>query len=134
MGAAGAAQQAKPAQETFSPNPGKVIIPTEVVQESFKKVFLEDLLVLVMFVALVGVLILAFMDPSTIDGPTADGACEVGPKPRSGAEAFFVIAALWSCMYMKCSCCANKVSVTKGEMAKKFPEKYGHLDEENNVE
>lgn len=133
--AAGQVTGAKP-QEQFPANPGKVIIPVETVQASFRNVFMEDFVVLFMFVALLGVFILSFMDPVTVDGKRGEGSkvCLVGEKSKKCAEAYFVIAALWSFMYMKCSCCANKVSVTKEEMAQKFPDQYGHLDEGNAAE
>merc|ERR1712113_352854 len=117
-------------------NPGKVIIPTQVVQSSFKKVFMEDLAVLGMFILLVAICAMTWSSASTvemIDGPAKNQTQICGTNKVNESygkwfgEAFFPLAALWSFMYMKCSCCANKVSVTKEEMAKKFPDEYGHL-------
>merc|ERR1740116_305990 len=125
--AAGAAS--KPAGEQFPPNPGKVIIPTQVVQDAFKTVFLEDLAVLAMFIGLLAIFCLSW-SPSILD--SGANVCEKSDATKDCGMAFFCIGALWSFMYMKCSCCANKVSLTKEEYAS-YDEGYNKVDAAGNA-
>lgn len=105
--------------EKFGINPGKVIIPTKVVQGAFKKVFLEDIGVLVMFFALLGMFALSWMGPKTVDesaDSTSDKRCSVKELTKDMGYIFFWFGAIYSVAYMKCGCCANKVTINKDEM------------------
>jgi len=139
-GAAGAAfakaqgqEQPPPPPEPVAPKPGFVIVPGEVVKESFKKVWMEDFLVLAMFFALLA--LVYFCTPSgmeMLDGaPEAataatqeapaetagrrldDGACSVSNATATSGEYFFGLAFSWSFLYMCCSCFNNKVAIAK---------------------
>lgn len=96
-----------PAQE------GKRIVPAKVVQDSFKKVFCEDLVVLVMFFALVGMAVLAAMGAQTLDGEAKGSVCVVKDGTKSCGYYFLIVASLWSFAYMCCSCCSNKVTLAE---------------------
>merc|ERR1740121_1640851 len=61
--------------EKFSRHPGKAIIPTKVVQGAFKEVFMEDLVVLVMFFALLVVFFLSWKGPELVD--SGSNLCQV---------------------------------------------------------
>lgn len=115
--------------EKFGVNPGKIIIPTKVVQDSFKKVFMEDLGVLLMFFALLGMCALSWMGPKTVD-ESADSSsskpCRVDETTKSMGYLFFWFGAGYAVTYMKCGCCANKVTVDKDEMRQYCPE-YGQV-------
>merc|ERR1712039_402738 len=101
-------------REHFDKKEGKIIIPTKVVQDSFRKVFLENLAVLAMFFLLIGMLVLSYMGPESVDAQT--GQCTVNGTTKSCGYVFFFLPAVWSFMYLQCSCCANKVSIAKEEM------------------
>merc|ERR1719189_3227083 len=79
-----AAAQTKAPTEQFPPNPGKVIIPTEVVQNSFKRVFMEDFIVLAMFFVLVAIFVLSFVDPSDIDKESGRRLRDTKAAPSAG--------------------------------------------------
>merc|ERR1712045_690423 len=104
---------------------GKIIIPTKVVQESFRKVFMENLAVLGMFVLLIGMMALSYMGPETVDDP-GEG-CRVSHITRNCGYPFFLLPAVWSFMYLKCSCCANKVTISKEEM-QSYDEGYQYVE------
>merc|ERR1712150_239176 len=98
------------------PQDGNRIVPQKVVQDCFKRVFYEDLVVLAMFFALVGMAVLAGVGPSALDGeaPGKDPKapiCEVEDGTKKGGYYFLVVAFLWSFAYMCCSCCSNKVTL-----------------------
>merc|ERR1712039_139178 len=101
-------------REHFDKNEGKIIIPTKVVQDSFRKVFLENLAVLAMFFLLIGMLVLSYMGPESVDAKT--NACTVNSATKTCGYTFFFLPAVWSFMYLQCSCCANKVTIDKAEM------------------
>jgi len=103
-------------REEFGMNPGKIIIPTKVVQGAFSKVFLENLAVLAMFLLLIGMAVLSFMGPASVD-KGIDTPCSVTGSTQTVGYAFFVLPAVWSFLYMKCNCCANKVTLSKEEMS-----------------
>lgn len=98
----------------YAVNPGKIIVPTKVVQDAFRTVFMEDLVVLLMFFALLGMFALSWQGPSVVD---TDGSTPLCNVERSTAKdcglLFFWIAFLYSFMYMWCPCCANKVTIKK---------------------
>jgi len=97
----------------FAPNPGTFIVPSDLVQESFRKVFMEDLLVLLMFFALLGMFGLSAAGPQYVDG-FGDDVCDSTAAKGCG-YLFFWIATFFSLAYMKCSCCSSKVVVKKDE-------------------
>lgn len=111
--------------EHFDKKEGKIIIPTKVVQESFRKVFMENLAVLGMFVLLIGMMALSYMGPETVDDP-GEG-CRVSGNTKNCCYSFFLLPAVWSFMYFKCSCCANKVTISKEEM-QSYDEAYRYVE------
>lgn len=106
---------------------GKIIVPKEVVQSSFKRVFLEDLGVLFMFFLLLGMNFLTFKGKDVLDGdPNActvsndtmcANACTVSNDTKNMGYSFFWVAALWCFTYYCCSCCSNKVTLAKENMS-----------------
>jgi hypothetical protein len=108
----GGAPMEKPA-----PNPGKIIVPASVVQSSFKKVFLEDFGVLLMFFLLLGVFFLSWQGQSYLDdiGGGSGNTCQASNLTRLCGYLFFWFAFLYTVAYMKCRCCANKVTIEKAE-------------------
>ena len=107
-------QQAEEAPPDVPAQEGKRIVPAKIVQDSFKKVFCEDLVVLVMFFALVGMAVLAGMGPKTLDGPDSEaGVCKVEDGTKTCGYYFLIVASLWSFAYMCCSCCSNKVTLAE---------------------
>merc|ERR1712157_197215 len=100
--------------EHFDKREGKIIIPTKVVQDSFRKVFMEDLAVLGMFILLIGMMVLSHKGPAAVDDPTE--GCSVSDSTKNCGHLFFLLPAVWSLMYLKCNCCANKVTISKEEM------------------
>merc|ERR1712242_200567 len=125
--ATGAAGDAKKQVEHFDKREGKIIIPTKVVQESFRKVFMENLAVLGMFVLLIGMMALSYMGPDSVDAP-GEG-CTVSGNTKNCGYLFFLLPAVWSFMYLKCSCCANKVTIAKEEM-QSYDEGYRYVGSE----
>lgn len=97
-------------------SPDKIIVPTKVVQDAFRKVFMEDLVVLLMFFALLGMFALSWQGPHVVDGEFGGSAplCNVERSmARESGKLFFWIAFLYSFLYMWCSCCASKVTIKK---------------------
>lgn len=91
-------------------NPGKWIVTADTVKASFNEVFMKRLSVLFMFFLLLGTAALPLI-PS-VHPPDAW-------KPSKRTEmlgaSFFILGAIWSCLYLRCSCCAKQVTVTKPE-------------------
>merc|ERR1712083_1125729 len=83
----GGAEQKAEKREHFDKKEGKIIIPTKVVQDSFRKVFLENLAVLAMFFLLIGMLVLSYMGPESVDAKT--GQCTVNGTTRTCGYTFF---------------------------------------------
>jgi len=108
-----AAPPAQPA-EKVAPAGGKIIIPKEIVQKSFKAVFCEDFGVLGMFILLLGMFFLSWIGQDKVD--TEEPRCDIG-SAQYGGYAFFWFAALYSYCYMCCGCCANKVMIAKDDPA-----------------
>jgi len=102
-------------QESETVRPGKIIVPKEVVQASFKQVFMEDFGVLAMFVGLLAICFLSWNGPQWIDGapPKCRGQVKEGTKDMG--YTFFWVAAVWCFFYMCCGCCANKVTIEKDD-------------------
>lgn len=123
--ATGAAGDAERQVEHFDRKEGKIIIPTRVVQESFRKVFMENLAVLGMFLLLIGMMALSYTGPEAVDDP-GEG-CRVSVSTRNCGYPFFLLPAVWSFMYLKCNCCANKVTISKEEM-QSYDEGYQYVD------
>lgn len=122
-------------RESFAANPGKFIIPTEVVQASFRYVFEQNFAVLAMFFLLIGMCVLSYMGPGAVDSSFPEdcsqatggnttrrlaAACTPRCKVNSGTQQagyfFFGLPFVWTVLYLKCKCCANKVSISKEEM------------------
>merc|ERR1719162_541510 len=99
-GAFGNAAPATGPSERFDSNPGKIIVPTKVVQNAFKKVFMEDLIVLLMFFGLMGMCLLSWMGPATLD--SGRNACNVSAGSASCGYWFFWVPAIYTFLYMKC--------------------------------
>lgn len=95
--------------------PGKRIVPAEVVQNSFRKVFMEDLGVLLMFFLMIGMCFVTFKGPKLIDDP--ETLCKVQEGTRESGYLFFVLAFLFSSTYLCCKCCSNKVAIPEEEPA-----------------
>jgi len=88
---------------------GKIVVPKNVTQEAFKKTFLEDFVVLFMFIALLGIFILS-RNPGMVD--------KKGPKCATGmaetvAGLYFWTTVAYSFAYYCCSCCAASVTMKK---------------------
>lgn len=97
------------AKEEVPANPGKIVIPSGVVSASFRKVFLEDFVVLAMFVALIFMFVLSWQGQSWVD---EEGHCEIGSAQYCG-YAFFWIAFSFSFAYSCCRCCSGSVTIKK---------------------
>jgi len=117
MGALGSLAQAagKPLaptapKEKVAANPGKIIVPKNVTQEAFKKVFLEDFVVLIMFIALIAMFVLSWKGQKWVD--TAKPVCTVGNAEYAG-YAYFWISFLYSFTYYCCACCSSSVTIKK---------------------
>lgn len=95
--------------------PGKRIVPAEVVQASFRKVFMEDLGVLLMFFLMIGMCFVTFKGPKLTDDP--ETLCTVQEGTRESGYLFFVLAFLFSTTYLCCKCCSNKVAIPEEEPA-----------------
>lgn len=93
--------------------PGKRIVPAEVVQASFRKVFMEDLGVLLMFFLMIGMCVVT-AKPGLIE-PKED-LCEY-EDARSSGYLFFALAFLFSSTYLCCKCCSNKVAIPEEDPA-----------------
>jgi hypothetical protein len=87
-----------------------VNVDKAVVQAAFKKVFLEDLFVLFIFVVLCGNTGLSY-------ACTAPG-CEYPPSAYAIAlpQASLISCAVYTFFYYCCACCANKVVIEKEEV------------------
>jgi hypothetical protein len=109
--AAKKAQEKVPTATAVPADPGKIIVPKEVVQQSFQKVFLEDLVVLAMFFLLIAVAVLSWKGQDFVD--TADKKCEVSDTTMNCGISFFFLAFCFAFAYRCCSCCSNKVSIAK---------------------
>jgi len=94
--------------------PGKRIVPAEVVQASFRKVFMEDLGVLLMFFLMLGMCFVTAKGPELTDPKTP---CKVQEGTRESGYLFFVLAFLFSFTYLCCKCCSNKVAIPEEEPA-----------------
>jgi len=125
-GAAAMAQargQAAPAQSNnvaepdpeIPAQPGKRIVPATVVQASFKKVFMEDLGVLLMFFLMIGMCVVASQGPELLDDKKT--LCDVKDQTRSEGYLFFTLAFLFSATYLCCTCCSNKVAIPEEDPA-----------------
>jgi len=125
-GAAAMAQargQAAPAQSNqaaepdpeIPAQPGKRIVPATVVQASFKKVFMEDLGVLLMFFLMIGMCVVASQGETLLDDPKT--LCKVRDQTRSEGYLFFILAFLFSSTYLCCTCCSNKVAIPEEDPA-----------------
>lgn len=99
------------AGEKVATDPGRIIVPKEVVQASFKKVFQEDFGVLIMFFLLLGMFFLSWKGQDLVD--TTEPKCDVGDITAECGFLFFWLAFLWTFMYACCACCSNKVSIAK---------------------
>jgi len=93
------------------PQEGKRIVPKEVVQNAFKDVFMNDFVVLGMFVLLCAMSVISFLGPATLDGEPKDGTCVVTEDTATLGYLFFGVAFIWSFAYLCCSCCSNKVTL-----------------------
>lgn len=97
-------------EETPSKQPGKIIIPSNVTQDAFKKVFMEDFVVLFMSIALIAMFVLSWKGQDKVD--TAEVKCDVGNAEYCG-YAFFCVGFLYSIAYYCCKCCAASVTIKK---------------------
>lgn len=102
----------KPAAAPLAAAPGKIIVPKEVTQNAFKKVFMEDFAVLFMFLALIGMFVVSWKGQNWVD--KAEPRCDVGLAQYCG-YAYFWISVLYSCAYYCCSCCSASVTIKKEE-------------------
>lgn len=110
----GKAQALAPAAPVDPPplNPGKIIIPKNVTQDAFKKTFMEDFVVLIMFVALIGMFFLSWKGQDKVDDPKDPKVCEVGNAKWCG-YAYFWTACAYSTAYYCCACCSASVTMKK---------------------
>jgi len=88
----------------------KVRVPVQEVQHAFREVFMKNLVVLFMFFALLGMFLLTWMGPDSVD---FGRMCRISEPTKWCGYAFFCVAFLYSFAYLKCSCCASSVTVTK---------------------
>jgi len=102
---------AQSAPENHGRDHGRILVPKDVVQSSFRKVFMEDFGVLFMFFLLLGIFGISFRGHELID--TLEPKCEISGLTANCGFLFFWVAFLWSMMYMCCTCCSNKVTIAK---------------------
>lgn len=113
--AAGRADLTAPIEVSKEPPaqaPGKIIVPKEITQEAFKKVFMEDFVVLFMFIALIGMFVLSWKGQDKVD--TSESRCDVGNAQYCG-YAYFWVAFVYSFAYYCCQCCSASVTMKKPE-------------------
>lgn len=99
--------------------PGKRIVPAEVVQASFRKVFMEDLGVLLMFFLMIGMCVVTAKPELIEPKGTANDPVELCEyeDARSTGYLFFILAFLFSFTYLCCKCCSNKVAIPEEDPA-----------------
>lgn len=95
-----------------APARDKDTVPQEVVQQAFRTVFMEDLGVVAMFLALCGMVFVGMKGPALIDADV--GTCK-GGGAESAPLVYFGLSALFAFAYMCCSCCSKSVSIAKQE-------------------
>jgi len=98
---------------------GKIIVPKNVTQQAFKKVFMEDFVVLFMFVALIGMFVLSWKGQAWVD--TQQPVCKVGNAEYCG-YAYFGIPVMFCFAYYCCACCSASVTMKKPESEDGFVE------------
>jgi len=88
-----------------------VRIKKEVVFAAFKKVFLEDFFVLLIFVMLVGNTVLSGLVQTTAE-------CTFPPEPYATSlpKVMLGCCTLYTLLYFCCTCCADKVTIEKKEL------------------
>jgi len=91
--------------------PGKWCVPRELVQESFKKTFMEDFGVLVYFFLLLGSFGLCMQGNTLMIAAKCD-LDEQGWIPWTG-ELFFAVAAGYTFLWWCCTCCAKSIQIEK---------------------
>lgn len=95
-------------------NPGKIIIPKNITQDAFKKTFMEDFVVLIMFVALMGMFVLSWKGQDTVDGKDKEkGVCKTVGQATYCGYAYFWTACAYSVAYYCCACCSASVTMKK---------------------
>jgi len=100
-----------PVESKDADAPEKVRIRKETVQESFRKVFLEDFFVLAIFL-----LLLANAGLSTYVQVAPD--CQMPGKPygTSLPKGMLASCAVYTFFYYCCTCCANKVEIERSDV------------------
>jgi len=107
LGAAGAAEQQEVSEEAAEEVTHKV--KANVVQDGFKKTFMEDFGVLVFFFASFGDLVMCLMARSEIKDSCKPSEYE--GWANSTGMGFFVIPASYSFLWYCCACCAKSVPI-----------------------
>jgi len=90
--------------------PGKYSVPKDIVQGAFRKVFMEDFVVLGMFILLICLFILSWKGQQFVD--RTEPRCLVGFAEYCG-YAFFWIAFAFASTYYCCRCCSGSVVIKK---------------------
>jgi len=107
-----AAPAAPPGKAAVAPNPGKWIVPRELVQEAFKRTFMEDFGVLVYFFLLLGALGLCVQGNTWMESSKFCSLKEEGWIPFVG-EFFFGVAVVYTLLWYCCPCCSKSISIEK---------------------
>jgi len=103
QGVRGEQGEEAPPTDTPAADKGKMRVPRETVQAAFKKVFLEDLVVLGFFLALLGMVAYSFQSGT------------------SWGSGFFGVAFIYAFSWYCCKCCAGTVQVEKDEGYSEVP-------------
>merc|ERR1712046_94208 len=89
------AKEATSAPASAEKAAGKIVVPKTVTQGAFKKVFLEDFVVLFMFIALLGIFVLS-RNPGMVD--KKEPKCATG-MAETVAGLYFWTTVVYSMMY-----------------------------------
>jgi len=114
--ASGAAAEEEAEVPLVAPREGFLIVPQDIVVESFGHVWMNDLFVLFMFFALIALALLAWFGQGMVDPKAEDSKIEICSVSGSTVDCgyfFLSLAAVWSLAWMKCNCCSREVYLKK---------------------
>jgi len=107
------ASSTTPVDDAVVPTAGEITIPPKIVQDSFKKTFMEDFGVLFYIVALIGAFVVTSFAADWIKaGTDCDSSIAVGLIRFTGM-AFFSIVAVYTFCWWCCKCCAKSIVIKK---------------------
>merc|ERR1712194_564550 len=114
--ASGAAVEEEAEVSLVAPRAGYLIVPQNIVVESFGHVWMNDLFVLFICFALMTLALLAWFGQGMVDPKPEDckvHICSVSGSTVDCGYLFLSLAAFWSFAWMKCNCCSREVYLKK---------------------